>query len=193
MARPKEFEPEDAVERAMHQFWSKGFHDTSIRDLIECTGVNYYGLYGEFESKHGLFMAALDYYRKTITSEILETLKGRGPVRKILERTFEQVLGLMHTPAGRIGCLMCNTATELAAQDDLAADKVRSHMALLHSAFRDRLRQAVADGELSSNAGMDDLAGFLATTVYSIGLLVRSGQDDRQVRRYFRTALRAIE
>ncbi|MDJ0896698.1 MAG: helix-turn-helix domain-containing protein, partial [Alphaproteobacteria bacterium] len=41
----------------MHQFWAKGYHDTSIRDLVERTGVNYYGLYGEFESKRGLFLA----------------------------------------------------------------------------------------------------------------------------------------
>jgi TetR/AcrR family transcriptional repressor of nem operon len=192
MARPREFEPEEALERAMHQFWSKGYHDTSIRDLVDRTGVNYYGLYGTFENKHGLFLAALDHYRETVTAKILGELQGTGPVRKAIERTFERVLELMQTPDGRVGCLMCNTATELGSQDPQAAAKVRSHMALLQSAFRKRLDVAVASGELPGNADSEGLAEFMATTLYSIGLLARSGQDDDYVRRHIQSALRTL-
>ena len=74
MARPKEFEPDEALERAMHQFWATGYHDTSIRDLVARTGVNYYGLYGEFENKRGLFLASLDLYAKTVTAAVIREL-----------------------------------------------------------------------------------------------------------------------
>ena len=87
MARPKEFDPEDALDKAMQQFWAKGYHDTSIRDLVDRTGVNYYGLYAAFENKRGLFLAALDRYRDTITTEIIGELKRSGTS---LELTIRQ-------------------------------------------------------------------------------------------------------
>lgn len=192
MARPREFDPEEALARAMHQFWARGYHDTSIRDLVERTGVNYYGLYEAFHSKHGIFLAALDLYRRTVTAEILGELRRPGPLRNALERALERVLALMQTPDGRVGCLMCNTAVELADHDPAAAQKVQAHMAELRAAFEQRLREARGDAA----AGRRDLRGlaeYLTTTVYSIGLLVRAGQDDRYVRRHIRNALKALE
>ena len=78
MARPREFDADEALDKAMHLFWAKGYYDTSIRDLVEATGVNYYGLYGTFESKHGLFLAALDRYRAKVTSQIVRELNRPG-------------------------------------------------------------------------------------------------------------------
>ena len=189
MARPREFDPGDALERAMQQFRAKGYHDTSIRDLVERTGVNYYGLYGVFDSKHGLFLAALDLYRQTVTAEILQELRRPGPPRKALEHALERVLALMQTPDGRVGCLMCNTAIELGTQDAEAAAKVQAHRALLRAALEERLAAAVEAAELDSRKDVRSLAEFLATTVYSIGMLVRAGHDDSYIRRYIRTAL----
>ena len=176
----------------MHRFWARGYCDTSIRDLIECTGVNYYGLYGAFENKHGLFLAALDHYRKRVTAEIIEELKQPGPVRDTLERTLERVLALMQTPEGRVGCLMCNTAIEVAPHDREAHAKVREHMALLRASFRARLQEAQESGEVAANTDLETLSEFLTTAVYTIGLLVRSGQDDAYVHRHIRSALSTL-
>jgi TetR/AcrR family transcriptional repressor of nem operon len=192
MARPREFDPEEALDRAMHQFWSKGYFDTSIRDLIESTGVNYYGLYGVFENKHGLFLAALDRYRKTVTALVVEELKQPGPVRDSLRRTFERVLSLMQTPEGRVGCLMCNTAIEVAPHDRQAAAKVHEHMAHLRSSFRTMLVDAQSTGEIASDADLESLSEFLTTAVYTIGFLVRSGQDDDYVQRHILNTLAAL-
>jgi len=194
MARPREFDPDDALQRAMQQFWAKGYHDTSIRDLVERTGVNYYGLYGVFDSKHGLFLAALDLYRQTVTAEIAKTLRQPGKLQKTLGRTLERVLALMQTPDGRVGCLMCNTAVELGSQDAEAAAKVQAHMALLRAAFEERLTAAAAAGELARRKEeLRGLAEFLTTTTYSIGLLVRAGQDDAYIRRHIRNALTVFD
>jgi TetR/AcrR family transcriptional repressor of nem operon len=189
MARPREFEPDKALELAMMQFRAKGYHDTSIRDLVERTGVNFYGLYGAFGNKHELFLAALDRYRDTITAEILETLQRPGPARDAVRRALERVLELMQTPDGRVGCLMCNTAIELAPHDPAAAAKVRAHMALVQRALRDRLAAGQSAGEFGPEADLDALAGFLTTTVYSVGLLVRAGKGDAEIRRHIAVAL----
>jgi len=192
MARSREFEPEEALDKAMHAFWRKGYFDTSIRDLIEATGVNYYGLYDAFDSKHGLFLAALDHYRKTVTAEIVEILRQPGPIQKSLNDTLEGVLKLMKTADGRVGCLMCNTAVELTSHDTDAAEKVRNHAKLLQSSFRARLSEAQSSGEISKTSNAKALAEFLTTAVYTIGLLVRSGHDDAYVRRHIKSVLSIV-
>lgn len=192
MPRAKEFEPEEALTKAMHQFWAKGYHDTSIRDLVERTGVNYYGLYAVFESKHGLFLAALDQYRKTVTAEIVSALKRPGPLQATIRGAFDRLIELMTTADGKVGCLMANTATEVAPYDAEAAARVQAHMRQLRDAFRARLLEGQASGELGPEKDGDALAEFLATTMYSTGFLVRSGASDAQVRRYVDTALTTL-
>ncbi len=73
-----------------------------------------------------------------------------------------------------------------------ASAKVRDHMALLRASFRARLSDGQASGELPRDADLDALCEFLTTTVYGIGLLVRSGQDDAYVRRHIGSAMTAI-
>ena len=192
MARPREFDADEALDKAMRLFWAKGYHDSSIRDLVERTGVNYYGLYEVFENKHGLFLAALDRYCSTVTGEIVRKLKRPGRAEKSIERAFDRLLALMRTPDGRVGCLMCNTAIELAPHDADAAAKVQAHMRLLRSAFRATLLAGRKAGELAEDGDIDALAEFLTTTVYSVGFLVRSGCSDAYVRRHVRTALSAV-
>ncbi len=193
MARPREFEPEEALDKAMRQFWAKGYHDTSIRDLVDATGVNYYGLYGVFENKRGLFLAALDRYRDTVTAEIMEQLQRPGPLPQSIEKTYEHLLSIGKRRAGPIGCLMCNTAVELAPDDPEAARKVMANMKQLKEGFHARLSEAQQSGDLNAERDIDALAEFLTTTVYSLALLVRAGCDEAFVRRHIRTAVSLLE
>lgn len=193
MGRPREFDADEALDKAMRLFWAKGYHDTSIRDLVERTGVNYYGLYGEFANKQGLFLASLDRYRGTVTAELIRNLNRSGPLVPSLKRAFERLLGLMQGPDGRIGCLMCNAAVEVAPYDEEVAERVKAHRELLTEAFKGRLIKAQANGELPKNKDVEALAAFLTTTAYSAGLLLRSGSSDADLRQHVRTALSVLE
>ena len=190
--RPKEFDPEEALDKAMRLFWSRGYHDTSIRDLVEATGVNYYGLYGAFESKQGLFLAALDRYRATVTAEVLKDLPGSSPVLPAIRKAFARLLAVMDPAEGRRGCLMCNAAVELGPQEPAAAAKVQAHLKLLGTAFREALTRAQKAGEIAAGADVGTQAEFLATTAYSAGVLLRAGLPRRQVRRHVESALAAL-
>ena len=192
MARPREFDVDEALDKAMRLFWAKGFHDSSIRDIVACTGVNYYGLYEVFENKHGLFLAALDRYRSTVTGEIVRELKRPGRAVRSIGRAFDRLFELMKTPDGRVGCLMCNTAVELAPHDAGAAAKVQAHMTFLRNAFRSPLSEGQRAGELAEDKDIDALAEFLTATAYGVGFLVRAGCSDAYVRRHVRTALSAV-
>lgn len=199
MARPKEFDPQEALDKAMHQFWAKGYHDTSIRDLVERTGVNYYGLYSEFDSKHGLFLAALDHYRDTVTAMFVRALQQDGPVSQVLKEAFERLLARTRTEDGHVGCLMCNTAIEVAPYDKAVAEKVRANTAHLRDVFHARLAKGQREGELDQGSDLDGLAEFLATTAYTVGFLSRAGREredteahHQSVRRHIEIALKAV-
>ena len=192
MARPREFDPEDALEKAMHQFWSKGYYDTSIRDLVTCTGVNYYGLYSVFKDKHGLFLASLDHYQKTITRDILSELDTTGPIDKVLQKTLTKVALLMKSKTGPVGCLMANTALEVAPSDSEVAAKVNGHRKVLERAFQKRLSLSQRDDLKRNQIDAEAVAEFLTTTVYTVGMLVRSGQNKAFVSRFIETSLRCV-
>ena len=192
MARPKEFDPDEALDLAMHQFWSKGYHESSIRDLVAATGVNYYGLYDVFDSKHGLFLASLDRYQATVTADLIRALKEPGPLLPTLEAAIGCLITRMQTAHGRIGCLMCNTAVAVAPDDPAAAAKVESNRKSLETAFKARLKAAQQAGDLRPEADPKALAEFLTSTVYSLGLLLRAGRSDAYLRRHLQTALSTL-
>ncbi len=187
MARPREFDPDVALDKAMRQFWAKGYHDTSIRDLVDKTGVNYYGLYEVFDNKHGLLLAALDRYRQTITAEFATIVAQAAPTRAGLLRAFDQVFDLLKTEDGQVGCMMCNAAIELAPHDEDVATKVRDHLKLLAAIFEGWLTRYGKSGADARNG-----AEFLASTAYSLALLMRAGFDRRHVKRQAATALNAV-
>lgn len=192
MARPREFDPEEALDKAMHQFWAKGYHDTSIRDLVDRTGVNYYGLYGEFENKRGLFLAALDRYRDTVTAEIVGELKRPGPARQAIHKAFDLLTRLTRTGDGDVGCMMCNSAVEVAPYDTDVEKKVRAHMGILRTAFAAKIEEGKTSGELAGATDVAALAEFLTATAYATGMLRRTGQGNAYVRRYIDTALSVV-
>lgn len=192
MARPKEFDPTDALDKAMAVFWAKGYHDTSIRDLVDATGVNYYGLYSTFDDKHGLFLAALDRYRDTVTRQILAILDQPGSPISAIRQAFDGVVMTTSPTDGHRGCLMCNTAVELTPFDKAVAKRVRKNMDVLRDAFRGAVVRAREIGEVAEDKDVDALAEFLAMTVYSISVLARTGATEAQVRRYVQTALETL-
>lgn len=193
MGRPREFDPDEALDKAMHLFWSKGYFDTSIRDLVAQTGVNYYGLYDAFESKHGLFLAALDRYRDTVTRDIGAALHAAEPGRDAIAAALTTARDRVQALEPGVGCLMCNTAIELAPHDAEAAEKVQSHMTRMRDAFETVLRTAQASGAIAADKDVPALAEFFATTISSIGLLLRAGCDTALVDRHIRTALSLLD
>ena len=184
MARPREFEADQALEKAMHLFWAKGYHDSSIRDLVDATGVNYYGLYSVFDDKHGLFLASLDLYTQVVTRDVLAELDHHANAKHAIAASFNKLLSFVKPNARHAGCMICNAAVELAPYDKKAATKVRAHMDRLKKAFEKRLTQ---DESTKDNAG--PLGEYFATNAYALGVLARAGRSTEFMNRHIQTTL----
>lgn len=174
MPRTREFDPADALDKAMRVFWRKGYTGTSVEDLVKATGVKRSGLYGEFESKRVLYLAALEHYQNIVTFRAIAPLERTGAGLVEIRAFFRMMLEVSCTDAGRLGCLMANTSSEVAPFDKLASRSVHAFRTRLQQAFRGPLLNARSRGELPSNFDVDRAADFLLAVMHSISLLARS-------------------
>ena len=191
--RNKTFEPDEALEKAMHLFWRKGYYDTSIEDLVQHVGVSRYGLYSVFGSKHRLFLAALDRYCETVLTRLFAPIEAPGASLAAIQRYFETAIASFKTPQGQLGCLMCNTATELAPHDPQAADRVRATLQRASNAFRQALENAQRQGEIASSINVEAQADYFTGIVQGLCVYARSRASPETIERFIHIALSTLE
>ena len=192
MARNREFEPKEALEKAMMVFWQKGYTDTSIDDLVEATGVSRYGLYGVFGNKRGLFLASLDHYQDTAVKEFFGIVEQPGACLREIKMYFNKVLDLYSQPTGKLGCLMCNTATEVAPHDKGVAKKVHGAMERMKCGFVTALENAKKNGETRADLDIKQSADFLTGILLGASVMVRSGASKKMIQNVVETSLATL-
>lgn len=122
MPRPRSFDRDDALEAALGLFWAKGYEATSLADLTRAMGLSKSSLYDTFGDKHTLFLAAFDRYADTRLGPALAMLEDTSrPARIRLEAFLRRFITIKVRDGDRRGCMIGNTAVELAPHDDLAA------------------------------------------------------------------------
>jgi len=174
MARPREFNPDEALSRAMDLFWRKGYFDTSVDELVKETGVSRKGLYTVFGNKHKLYLSSLLLYRKLIVSMIMEPLDVANAGHDEIALTFSRAVHLAITSRMGIGCLMCNSALEVAPTDADTQEILRSHYALLAKQFQNALQNAQNSGQIDPLADTEKLANHLVGLLHTIPFFARS-------------------
>lgn len=192
MARTREFNADAALDAAMMVFWRKGYDASSIEDLVEATGVSRYGLYGIHESKHGLFIAALDYYRMTVVQEVAKVLHHPDASLDVIVRFVKELGEVAATPAGRYGCLLWNSASEVASHDVAAAQTACEFKSYLLDGFRAALKNAIAKGELSPTFDTSRTADFLGGVAQGLAAMARSNADDRAISNFVAVSLSTL-
>lgn len=180
MARTREFDPEDATQKAMALFWRDGYHASSVRDLVKATGVAHAGLYKEFGGKDGLFEASLRAYwtqLEPLFSPLHAPEAGRGEVETLFKSASQAA------SEGRFanGCFVANTAAELAPFGGKPALFVADVRAYQTEGFRNALSNAVARGEVKPDLPVETVSAALVSGFYGISAMLRSNAPLRQV------------
>lgn len=189
MARSKEFDPDLALRRALELFWERGYEATSMADLVEHLGIARASIYATFGGKHELYLKALERYLGDTDPKIAEALSQPGPVlpavRALIEHYAEESAG----DQARRGCLVVNTAVELAARDAEAARLVEASWAFLEATLTSALTRARAQGELPPGKDPRSLARLLLVLFQGMRVLGRAPADEGRLRDATREAL----
>ena len=175
MPRTKEFEPKEALDAAMELFWRRGYEATSMRELLDAMGIGRGSFYDTFGDKHTLFLAALDHFQEVRTFWADEVLREAGldGIREVFRRTVD---GLTEFEPRR-GCLLANSAVELAPYDAEVARRISRYIGRTEDAFEGALIRAREDGEIPAGSDPKALARFLVNTLHGLRVLARAGSD----------------
>ena len=175
--RPREFDTDAAVERAMAVFWSAGYHGTSLPDLLKATALSRGSLYAAFGDKHGLFLRALDRYIDDALARLDRELDPRksalAGVRKCLAGYVDRTSGV----AGKRGCLVVATAMELAAHDPEVEQRIRRFFRAMETRLTEALARAQASGELADGVDPRIAARLLVCLVEGMRVVAKTGSD----------------
>ena len=151
MARQKEFDREEVLEKAMDVFWCKGYEATSIQDLVEAMGINRGSIYDTFKDKRTLFRLALAHYDDTVISEAIAKLEAPGASKPEIVQYFTSAVERAVADSRRRGCFVTNSAVELAATDPEMAERIAANLKRLEMAFYKALARAKDKGEISKH------------------------------------------
>lgn len=177
MARPKEFDAETALLRAMELFWRQGFAATSLSQLVAVMGISRQSLYDTYGDKNRLFLAALDRYCSDLAAHLLGPLLQPGAGLAALHQASVALINFLLAYPERRACLMVNSAMEMAPHDAAVAARARAHWQGMEQAFAAALRTAHARGEIASPEAPENLARFLVGMANGLIVAAKSGAD----------------
>jgi AcrR family transcriptional regulator len=176
--RPREYDPEEALDRATEAFWRGGFAATSLDDLSAATGMNRPSLYGAFGDKHALYVKTVERYIDDGRRKIEATLTANRPLREELMRVYDGALSSYFTDQGAArGCFLIGTAVTESMQDPEVREKLGAGLRDIDRLFEQRLKQAQAQGELAASADPVALAGVASAILHTLALRSRAGDS----------------
>ena len=181
MARTKEFNEDQVLDKAIEIFWYKGYNGTSAQDLVTHLGLSRSSLYDTFGDKQKLFAAALKRYQKQSQDQIVHLFGISENIKETLRDIFKQAV--LESLENRItkGCFMVNSAVELAIHDKTIADIVQNNTKAMEAIFTNAVEKGQDMGQISNKTDAKVLARFIFNNYSGIRVMARTGENNKQV------------
>ena len=181
MARTKEFNEDQALDKAIEIFWHKGYNGTSAQDLVTHLGLSRSSLYDTFVDKQKLFAQSLRRYQKQSQDQISTLLNESENIKETLHAIFKQAVIESLQDGITKGCFMVNSSVELAMHDDEIAKIVKNNSQIMEEVFTKAVKKGQDAGHISKATNARVLARFIFNTYSGIRVLARTGERDKQV------------
>lgn len=181
MARTKEFNEDQVLDKAIEIFWYKGYNGTSAQDLVNHLGLSRSSLYDTFGDKQKLFSQSLQRYQTQSQDQIVKILEDSQNIKETFQDIFKQAV--VESLDDRItkGCFMVNSSVELAMHDEEIAKIVKSNSRKMEEIFTNAVKKGQEAGHISKQHEPIVLARFIFNTYSGIRILARTGERNKQV------------
>jgi TetR/AcrR family transcriptional repressor of nem operon len=193
MARHKEFDRDEALQKAMGVFWARGYEGASIQELVQHMGINRQSIYDTFGDKHALFLQALDRYREIQSCNVLEVLERPGSVKKNLRQLFQGAVEKGLSEEGRRGCFVGNAMSELAGRCKETAKRTRNSMTSAEKMFQSALQRGIDQGELPGVRDPRAVARFLYSSLQGLRLMAKATKDRKTLEDVVKVTLSVLD
>ncbi len=174
MARPREFDETAVLDAAVQCFWTRGYEATSVRDLAEGMGITGASLYNAFGDKRTLYRRALNHYLDQTVRERIARLESSMPPRDAIAAFLDEVIERSLSDRQRRGCMLVNSALELAPHDADFRRVVADELAHIEAFFRRCVQAAQQAGAITATQNAEDLARLLLSVLLGIRVLART-------------------
>ncbi len=188
--RPREFDVEKALDRALKVFWRKGYEGASLNELTRAMGINRPSLYAAFGNKKALFRKVLDRYSEGPAAYVRAAL-AEPTARDVAKRLLNGSLDLLTSPGNPRGCLMVQGALACGAAAESIRRELASRRLAGEAALRERFERARADGHLPADADPADLARYVMTVLRGMAVQAAGGASREELQRVVEIALRS--
>ncbi|MGF6531710.1 MULTISPECIES: TetR/AcrR family transcriptional regulator [Paraburkholderia] len=193
MVRPREFDENEVLDAAAHQFWVYGYEATTVRDLAQCMGITGASLYNAFGDKRSLFERALTHYIARSFGDRVSRFEVNLPPLDAIRAFFREIVERSVSDRDRKGCLLVNSALEVAPHDAGFQATIANVLVAVEAFFRRCVHAGQQAGEISTAQSADDLARLLLGVHLGIRVLARTRPDRALLEGVVRPALALLE
>lgn len=174
MARPRSFDDDQVVERAMEAFWTHGYAGTSPGQLAEATGIGKGSLYNAFGTKRDLLDRSLRRYDQLGGQAAKKYLDGPGTTRECVGAFLHFLVAMDVQQSVRRGCFAVNTAVELAGHDAEILAMIRRMQDHSVAELATRIDRGQCDGDVDCDTEPRALAEFLMNTIVGLRVMAKT-------------------
>jgi len=181
MAGPnKQFDRDQALDKALQLFWEQGYEATSMQDLVNAMGINRASLYQTYGNKQALYLASLDRYAAQILALVTGLLDKPGSPLSKLRDLFVHVIE-QSLQGNMQGCFINNTAVELGPHNAKLAEKIRDIWGQFEDIFATRLQQAIEQHQLAADTDPHQLAQVLNINLQGVMVKTKANSDKAEL------------
>lgn len=192
MARPKQFDPDEALESALKCFKQHGYAAASMSTLTEAMGIGRASIYATYGDKRSLYFAALTNYADATVGYVSQRLEQSESPLEDIRALLRDVAHMAGSREFRHGCFLVNSTAELAATDEDVRAFVTRSFGRLEQAFYLGLCRAKDRGELDGAKQPRALARFLVAQMQCLRVIGKTGPDAETLEDIVETALTCI-
>lgn len=189
--RPRGFDTDDALDRAIEVFWRQGYEGTTLDDLTGAMGINRPSLYAAFGNKEATFRRAVERYSEVDMAYVSEAL-AQPTARAVAEHYLRNNVVAITRPGKPAGCLSVQGGLAGSPEDERIVRFLADSRAAGERRFAERFRRARSEGDLPPGESPTELARYLSTVSAGLAVQAAAGASRRALMAVAERALRAF-
>lgn len=191
--RPRTFNKEDALTKAMHVFWEKGYEGTTMADLVNAIGIKAPSLYAAFGNKDSIFKEALLSYSSIVANGQLHALKNTPNIVDAVEASLQASVDLFSNNTNPNTCLIMTSAINTSPENIQHADTLRSMRDGYKKTWVNRFKQAKEDAQLTELADANRLGEFFSTLIQGMAIKAKDGATKEELQNTAELGLQCLK
>jgi TetR/AcrR family transcriptional regulator, transcriptional repressor for nem operon len=191
--RPREFDMDEALDKAVRVFCQRGYHATSVSDLTAAMELASGSVYKAFKDKRAVFLSAFDRYKVVRDRKLKDAIGSEGNGRERIGKALAFYAESSHGPEGQQGCLVVGSAADLAIFDEEVAQRITAAVDRNEALMADLIRQGQADGSIAAHVDSAATARLMLCLLQGMRVVGKTGRTHEEMTAVVEVAMKTLD